>query len=441
MTRDHTIDKVGNVVRVARLDGPLRAQSPAVRPPHDDARSTCCRGRRECRRVTVTPPPRTLDLMRASQWKAVSYFRATRPCGPFATCLLLLCTVTLTYLVVRGPASPLARLCVVPAAGRRAAEAPRFQVDVRTVPPEETLTRDVTLRHLTSVTVDPPRVRRFPHGLSPPPVEAGAAELDAPIRLTAESLERVRTAGPCADLACSGVTGDTPFARGAARHDAADLERVRTADQFSTYADNWKFTQHIHYPARAVCVDIGSATGYRLLRLPCKELLGVEADPDARTFSSVRNGVPTVGSIADVRDNAVDVIVSHHHLEHIPDPWEVVRTALHKLKLGGVFIAVVCVPPVRRPTRGKVPHDEVTEAYDETDRNHHLYTWNARTLGNLFRQAGYRVLLAHTFQHTWVTADLDVFRNLGEARFHQKSRALAVHTGMYQVRIIAMRDK
>ena len=57
-----------------------------------------------------------------------------------------------------------------------------------------------------------------------------------------------------------------------------------------------------------------------------------------------------------------------------------------KLKVGGKIIFVV-------------PYDSYR--YKPNDINYHLYSWSPMNLGNLFTEAGYRVIEAKEFVHRW----------------------------------------
>jgi 2-polyprenyl-3-methyl-5-hydroxy-6-metoxy-1,4-benzoquinol methylase len=76
-----------------------------------------------------------------------------------------------------------------------------------------------------------------------------------------------------------------------------------------------------------------------------------------------------------------DVIISHHALEHVDHPLDILQKLRERLKPGGRIVFVV---PSLNPGTNKRGTDLVTV-------NEHLYTWTPLLLGNLFVRAGLRV--------------------------------------------------
>ncbi|MBZ0098424.1 MAG: hypothetical protein K8F30_05035, partial [Taibaiella sp.] len=83
-----------------------------------------------------------------------------------------------------------------------------------------------------------------------------------------------------------------------------------------------------------------------------------------------------------------------------------------------------------------VPHQKPNEAYDENDRNQHLYTWNPMTLGNLFKAGGYNIVKVDVIRHAWMPKFLR-FNRLGPSGFDIASVLYSYYKGIYQIRVVA----
>jgi SAM-dependent methyltransferase len=193
---------------------------------------------------------------------------------------------------------------------------------------------------------------------------------------------------------------------------------------FGGVANLFKFKAYIR-ESDAV-LDFGCGGGYLLKNIVCRAKLGVELNPVARE-EAAQHGITTVAHINEIADSSQDVIVSNHALEHVRNPFEVISELKSKLKRGAIAVFVV-------------PHHKAGEAYAPGDVNHHLYSWNPLTLGNLFSEAGYKIEKAESFQHQWPPNYAQVFSESGEKEFHRVCHDYAVQNQNHQIRVVARRS-
>ncbi len=188
--------------------------------------------------------------------------------------------------------------------------------------------------------------------------------------------------------------------------------------------DNIKFKKYIKETDSVL--DFGCGGGFILKNIPCKLKMGVEINPTAREQANL-NGLQTYESIEKVPDESADVIISHHALEHTPNPLSVLKSLYKKLKKDGIFICVV-------PTEG------IAMKYNDDDVNQHLFSWSPLNIGNLFKHAGYQVDESKAFKHTWPPGDQLIFKLFGKKVFHLLSRIRGLFSHkLNQVRVLARR--
>jgi SAM-dependent methyltransferase len=171
----------------------------------------------------------------------------------------------------------------------------------------------------------------------------------------------------------------------ASHYDAAYFDWQKNIGEFGGWANAPRFAAIIK--GDDTVLDFGCGGGYLLKNLPGKRKLGIEINPHARPVAAA-NGVEVFSDISEIPDNSVDTIVSNHCLEHVPHPMKALVELRSKLKVGGYAMFVV-------------PCETIHDAYHPTNIDHHLYTWNPRTLGNLFHDAGYEVLSVKRDKFRW----------------------------------------
>ena len=149
-----------------------------------------------------------------------------------------------------------------------------------------------------------------------------------------------------------------------------EIAQAESALKFAPYIDT-----------KAVVLDFGCGTGGILSNIKCSRRIGIEVN-EPSVNNAIEKGIEIFRDINDVPDNIADVIMTHHALEHIENPFEVLQNLYKKLKSGGRIIVVV---PAENP------HKRNNRSWRQDDEAKHLYSWNPLTLGNLIAAAGYKV--------------------------------------------------
>jgi SAM-dependent methyltransferase len=141
--------------------------------------------------------------------------------------------------------------------------------------------------------------------------------------------------------------------------------------------------------AADVVLDFGCASGEVLLELPGHRRLGVEPNATFRELAQAK-GVEVFPRLGDVPDDAVNVAISGHALEHTTRPLDNLRDIWRVLRADGRLVLVLPLDDWRVQRNFKAP-----------DLNHHLYAWTPLLLGNLLGEAGFDVERIDVMTHAW----------------------------------------
>lgn len=158
-------------------------------------------------------------------------------------------------------------------------------------------------------------------------------------------------------------------------------------------------------PARIL--DVGSGSGLLLRDLSAFGYKSFGADPFIPETTK-REGVTLWKErLPEVR-GVFDVVMSHHSLEHMPDPHEAFREVRRLLAPKGVFI-------VRVPVVPNFLWEEYGTDWPQLDAPRHLYTFTMQALGLLAEDHGFEVRNAVYDMTPW---------SIAASRAYQQGRAL-----------------
>ncbi|MDC1425041.1 class I SAM-dependent methyltransferase [Oceanospirillaceae bacterium] len=103
-----------------------------------------------------------------------------------------------------------------------------------------------------------------------------------------------------------------------------------------------RFESNLKYVAGKNIIDFGCGRGdfLHLAKDHCSSVCGVELQKD---FVDVLNseGIRCVNNLDDIADNTLDVCVSFHVIEHLPNPLETLETLKKKIVSGGTILIEV----------------------------------------------------------------------------------------------------
>ncbi len=174
--------------------------------------------------------------------------------------------------------------------------------------------------------------------------------------------------------------------------------------------------------------EYGCGAGWNLAALPAARRLGFDVAEFLRAEVEA-DGIEWVADPAGLPSGLADVVICHHALEHVPEPWEALREMRRLLKPGGRLGLWVPCEKERRYRR-----------FDPAEPNHHLYSWNVQSLGNLVTEAGFTVTQAGLARYGYdrYAAVWAVRLRLGEAGFRALRRLLMAVRPLWEVALRAV---
>lgn len=128
-------------------------------------------------------------------------------------------------------------------------------------------------------------------------------------------------------------------------------------------------------------LDYGCGLGQTIAALP--NACGYDASAEAREVARA-HGITVYETPEAIPQQAHDVVICRHALEHMPDPLAALQRLRSYLRPEGKLILIL--PRERHYTTDFAP-----------DLNMHLFSWNFRCINNLLSIAGFSVSANKTF--------------------------------------------
>jgi SAM-dependent methyltransferase len=179
-----------------------------------------------------------------------------------------------------------------------------------------------------------------------------------------------------------------------------------------------------------VVFEFGVGTGWNLAELKCKKRIGFDLSEHlAQVLRS--HGIEFARDTTAIADATMDVVICHHVLEHTPNPPQVLNEIKRVLRPQGKILLFV---PYERERRYR--------SYHPAEPNHHLYSWNVQTLGNLVEDTGFNVVTAgiQKFGYDRFVAVWADRLGLGEWGFRLIRTSLHLLRPAFEVHIVAQRQ-
>ncbi len=129
-------------------------------------------------------------------------------------------------------------------------------------------------------------------------------------------------------------------------------------------------------------LEFGVGAGWNLARLNCGGKVGFDVSTLHRSLIE-RRGIRFVEDESAIPLESFDVVVCHHVLEHLSDPFGALERMRGWLRPQGTLIVFVPYEMERRFSRYR---------RDDTDR--HLFSWNVQTMSHLIESAGFELQLS-----------------------------------------------
>jgi len=175
--------------------------------------------------------------------------------------------------------------------------------------------------------------------------------------------------------------------------------------------------------------EFGVGSGLNLGQLRCARRIGC----DTSEFLAERIaalGIEFVTDVAQVSDEIADVVICHHTLEHLLEPARLLAELSRILKRDGKLILHV---PWDR--------DRQFSRYRADEPDHHLYTWNPQSIGNLARILGYEIqaIGVRKYGYDRFAANLSGRLHFGYTGFRVIRSCLVALRPRVEVELIAVR--
>jgi SAM-dependent methyltransferase len=131
--------------------------------------------------------------------------------------------------------------------------------------------------------------------------------------------------------------------------------------------------------AEDTVLEYGVGLGWNLAALACRRRLGFDV-AEFLAPELEKRGIEFVKRTEELASGLADAVICHHTLEHVPNPPGVLAEIRRLLRSEGRLLLFVPYERERRHRR-----------FRPDEPNHHLYSWNAQTLGNLVQEAGFTI--------------------------------------------------
>lgn len=179
--------------------------------------------------------------------------------------------------------------------------------------------------------------------------------------------------------------------------------------------------------AEDVVFEYGVGAGWNLAGLRCARRIGLDVSDFLRAEVE-GHGIEFVTESRPLPAACVDALIGHHALEHLLEPVAALVEMRRLLKPDGRLLLWVPFEDERRHRR-----------FERGEKNHHLFSWNPQTLGNLVEECGFRVEQAGLGRYGWdrFAAAWAVRLRVGERGFRLLRRLLVTLRPLREVRILA----
>lgn len=202
----------------------------------------------------------------------------------------------------------------------------------------------------------------------------------------------------------------------------------KKAGMYSGEQDLWKFQPYIK--ETDTVLDFGCGGGYVLGNISCKRKYGVEINSIAAKVAESQ-GLHVYKKLSDIPKNIkFDAIFSHHTLEHLENPAEVLKEMHSYLKEGGLGVHVVPIDIWQKE-----------KFYKPGDINQHFFTWTPLLLGNLVAHLGYEIKKVDQYPYQWLPLSRYYFKSFPRSLYYPLAKAWGIILNVREIHLVARKKR
>ena len=137
-------------------------------------------------------------------------------------------------------------------------------------------------------------------------------------------------------------TGDETYTEGSYRDEECDDLGIAKPEFEAEMDAQRRFNSNLKFVAGKKIADFGCGSGdfLKLVQPYCSEVMGIELQQDYIDLLN-SNGISCFNNLSDIKDNSLDIVVSFHVLEHLPNPLETLEELKTKVVSGGQILIEV----------------------------------------------------------------------------------------------------
>lgn len=189
-----------------------------------------------------------------------------------------------------------------------------------------------------------------------------------------------------------------------------------------------KIQPHVRPTDRVL--EYGVGLGWNLAALDCAYRAGYDIGEFLEEPVG-KHGIEFVHRTDALTKESFDVVLCHHVLEHTLSPAAVLSEVRQLLRPQGKLLLYVPYEKERR-----------YRTFNASEPNHHLYSWNVQTLGNLVQECGMSVQQGsiEMFSYDRFSSVWAVRLGVGERGYRLIRRLVHAAYPCLEVRVVAVRE-
>lgn len=179
--------------------------------------------------------------------------------------------------------------------------------------------------------------------------------------------------------------------------------------------------------AGSTVLEYGVGLGWNLAAIQCRRKIGCDVGEFLRPTLE-RQGIEFVINSQELPAGVAEVVLCHHALEHVLDPAAALAEMRRLLAPTGWLLVFV---PLEREWRYR--------RFRREEPNHHVFSWNAQSLGNLVEDVGFTAqeVSVQRYGYDRIAAVWSARVGAGHWGFHALRATLRRLRPLLEVRLIA----